>query len=120
MLNRDWPLSASLCLASLPCVSALREGLRRAHVLGEEPLHGLVELETVLLVMEAVPLVLLENVLDVDAALLERRNHLVGLLDVDAWVLGALRDQERRADLVGVQRGRDCLEQRLVLFGVSD
>src|SRR5262249_50607956 len=76
--------------------------VRVPEVLGEETLHRFIELEAVLFVAEAVSLVVLEDVFDRDAAFLQRRHHLVGFFDIDAWVLGALHDQERRANLVGM------------------
>jgi len=54
--------------------------------------------------MKAVAFVVLDNIFHVDAVLVQRGDHLVGFFDVDARVLRALRDQQRRADVVRVQR----------------
>ena len=88
-----------------------------AEVLREEPLHRLVELEPVLLVVEAVALVVLDHVLDLDAALLQRLDHLVAFGLCNARILGALRDQQRRLDLVGVNTGEAAFSSALSFSG---
>ncbi len=47
------------------------------HMLAEETFHGAVELEPVLLVLEAVPLVVFDQVLDIDVALAQRIDDLI-------------------------------------------
>jgi hypothetical protein len=64
-------------------------------MLFQERLYSLVKFKAVLIIREAVPLVLLGQIFDRDAVLFERRDQLIGFVDVEAWILCALRSQER-------------------------
>src|SRR2546427_128141 len=91
---------------SPPCCSAVRPGGRATgwpgawtasglEVRDQELLHGLVELELVLVVVKAVALVVLDHVLHLDAALAQRLHHLVALVLVHARKIGRASCRER-------------------------
>ena len=84
----DWTAQGGAEAANAAVAAAARgiEG-DYGEVLEQELLHGLVELELVLVVVEAVALVVLDHVLHVDAARLQRLDHLVAFVLVDARIL---------------------------------
>ena len=77
--------------------------LIRSQMLREEFFHRFVEFEAVLFVAKAVAFVVLDNLLDWDATFAQRFDHLIGLSLVDARVVGALHNEHRRFDAVGMQ-----------------
>ena len=84
----DWTAQGGRKRPMRPSRPAPRDRRRlRLEVLEQELLHGLVELELVLVVVEAVALVVLDHVLHVDAARLQRLDHLVAFVLVDARIL---------------------------------
>src|SRR4051794_3608796 len=76
--------SPAACSSSGWWPDSLRRGLQRLQVIREELLHRGIELLLVFLVVEAVALVLLDDVLYLHAALPQRLDDLVALGLVDA------------------------------------
>ena len=114
----DWTAQGGAEAANAAVAASPRDRRRlRLEVLEQELLHGLVELELVLVVVEAVALVVLDHVLHVDAARLQRLDHLVAFVLVDARILGALGHEQRRLDAVRVQRRRGRGQAVLVAHG---
>ena len=62
-------------------------------MLCEDTLHRPVEREAVLLVMESVPLVVLDHVVHVHSPCAQRGDHLIRFGLIDARVVGSLHDQ---------------------------
>lgn len=87
---------------------------------GQKLFHGPVEVETVLLVVKTVALVFLDHVFHGDASLLQSLDDLVGFIDVDPWVFGALGDKQGAADLVDMKDRGGRFQEFLVLLRVSD
>ena len=76
----DWTAQGGAEAANAAVAASPRDRRRLRRVLEQELLHGLVELELVLVVVEAVALVVLDHVLHVDAARLQRLDHLVAFV----------------------------------------
>ena len=95
-------------------------GFDALEVFAEEFLHRAIEIEAVLLVVEAMSLVVLDHVVDMHAAFAQGVDHLVALVDVHTGVVGALYHQQRGFDPFGVEC-RGVFAQHLgVLFGIAD
>src|SRR5215204_3717591 len=77
-----------------------------AKMLTKKLFHRAVKLEAVFFVAEAVSFVGFDDVRHFDAAFLQRLDHLVRLRFVYAWIVGALRDQERDLDFVTMENRR--------------
>src|SRR3546814_11589068 len=78
---------------------------------GKKSLHPLIKFELVFVVVKAVAFVVLDHVLDFDAACLQGGNHLVAFILVDARIVRPLRNEQGRSDLVRIQGGRGCHER---------
>src|SRR5215213_2032914 len=108
-------------LSTVYCL-LLHGGLRAGplEVLVEEVEDGFVGPDFVGLLGEAVPLVVEDDVLD-DAALLpDGLDYLVRLGLDAARVVGALNDDERLRDLVGVEERRGLAQELQLRRGVAD
>jgi len=62
-------------------------------VFTKEPVDHLVHVDYIVGVDESVPLVVLDHVLDLDAAVAQRRDQVVGFGLHDTYIVGALNDQ---------------------------
>src|SRR3546814_13729141 len=82
-------------------------------MLAQKRFHAFIELELVLVVVEAVSLVVLEQILHLDTTTPQRRHHLVAFVLVDARVVRALGNEQWRSDFIGVQRGGRSEERRV-------
>ena len=102
-----------------PLICADRLG-PAAEVLGQERLRRGVEVQAVLRPGKAVALVGVDDVLHRLARLAHRRDDLLALGLLDARIVRALADQQRRLDPVGLEQRRARLQELLVLLQVAD
>jgi hypothetical protein len=102
-------------LARLATSCPGRVGATAAEVFGEVPFDRAVEPGPVLGVVEAVALVLGDEVLDGDSAAAQRDDDRVGLFLGDADVVGALGDEQGSADAVDHRDRRPGLHVGLLL-----
>src|SRR5262249_16526628 len=99
-------------------------GLRRfkpaAQVLRQEALSRGIEAQPVLGLGEAMALIREEHVLVGNPFLAQGGHDLLRLGLLDAWVVGALRDQQWGADLVDARQGRPRPQKLSLGLGVAD
>src|SRR5690606_37397784 len=86
----------------------------------QEARHTVIKLKLVLIVMKSVPLIVLDDVADIDPTRPQGCRHLVALVLVDAGIMRTLCYQWRRLDLMGVKGRRRGFQPLPVLLGMPD